>query len=207
MVKVPIAQKLWLTHPCLSHYHLLFFLTPFWAMCQAGNASCSGCLFCIWVLLWKDVRSRGPTCCATVCTNCESELLFGWGNLKAVIDCVGSLWAKAQVEPQLILSRSVGKLIYLLQTWGNSQTGSMKASSNTLILFRYAWKQTEHWIAHQSRTPLSCCQNLQCTVSSVSESPACRLYVAGAPEGWVRSFTDSSLVFGCHSNYEKFQKQ
>lgn len=150
------------------------------------SVSCSCCLlsvrflFC-W-LFWKDFRSKKPTCCATVFANSEFELLLDRRNLEFVIHGVGSLWTQAQVKPQLILSRSVGKLIYLIQTWGNSQTENVKARSNTLLLFKYAWEQTEHWIAHQSRTPLSRCQNLLCTVSSVSESPACQLYVAGAPE-------------------------
>lgn len=68
------------------------------------------------LVVWKDIRGKRPTCCPTVFADSEFELLLDRSNLKVVIYSIGSLCAKSQVKPQLILSRSVGELIYLIQT-------------------------------------------------------------------------------------------
>lgn len=162
-----------------SAIHLNFYMN---VREQKLSCSCCGILlsdFCTAGSFETILASKMPTCSATVCANSEFELLLGRCNLKVVIHGISSLWSQAQVEPQLILSRSVGELVYLLQTWGKSQTGSVRA---TYTRFNVCRRQANHWSAHRSKTPQSCCQNLPHTVSSVSESPTCQLFVAGEPE-------------------------
>lgn len=56
------------------------------------------------------------TRCSAVRADSDSEILLDRGNLEAVVHGVGSLGTEAQVKPQLVLSGSVGELIYLIQT-------------------------------------------------------------------------------------------
>lgn len=74
------------------------------------------------------------TRCSAVRADSDSEILLDRGNLEAVVHGVGSLGTEAQVKPQLVLSGSVGELIYLIQTWGSSQTESVKARRNSALL-------------------------------------------------------------------------
>lgn len=84
---------------------------------QRENVSLASCTFC---------KKKTPTCCPPVFANSEFELLLDWCDLKVVIYSINSLWAQTQVKPQLILSWSIGELIYLVQTWRNRQTESVK---------------------------------------------------------------------------------
>lgn len=91
----------------------------------------------------KIWETKGPTCCPAVFADGEFKLLLDRCNLKVVIHSVHSLWAQAQVKPQLVLGRSVGELIDLIQTWGKSKkTEKVDASRNSL--YAHASTSAEH---------------------------------------------------------------
>lgn len=126
------------------------------------------------------------TCCPPVFADGEFELLLDWCDLKFVIYSVSSLWAQAQVKPQLILSRSIGEFIYLAQTWGNGQREKEREQllsycpwARVASVGRKPWKVLS---AHQSRIHQSCHRSLRCIVSNVSWSPACHWCDVGASE-------------------------
>lgn len=72
--------------------------------------------FCICDSLKRIGRGKGPTCCPAVFAHGELELLLDRSNFEVVVHGEDFLRAQAQVEPQLVLSGSVGELIYLIQT-------------------------------------------------------------------------------------------